>query len=78
MNEEFCFWSFTTWKTVLQEIGFQIRESSNNPAAGSRVYTNTWVRQNRYEGQVALTDVTGRPIDWPPTNMVLLAEKPSH
>lgn len=78
MNEEFCFWSFTTWKTVLQEIGFQIRESANNPAAGSRVYTNPWVSKNRYEAHVVLSDATGRPIDWPPTNMVVFAEKALH
>lgn len=78
MNEEFCFWSFSKWKSALSEIGFQILESSNNPAAGSRVYTNAWVMQNRYEGHVALSDATGHPVDWPPTNMVLLAEKALH
>jgi SAM-dependent methyltransferase len=78
MNEEFCFWSFSKWKAVLSEIGFQILESSNNPATGSRVYTNPWVSKHRYEVHVALSAATGRPIDWPPTNMVLLAEKALH
>lgn len=75
MKEEFCFWCFSQWKAVLSEIGFQVRESSNNPAEGSRVYTNPWVSKNRYEGQVALGDTAGLPIAWPPTNMVLFAEK---
>lgn len=75
MNEEFCFWGFSKWKAVLREIGFQICEAANNFAAGSRAYTNPWVRENRYEGQVALSNAAGQPIDWPPTNMVLLAEK---
>lgn len=78
MNEEFCFWSFSKWKSALSEIGFQILESSNNPAAGSRTYTNPWVSKNRYEGHVALSDATGHPVDWPPTNMVLFTEKASH
>lgn len=76
MNEEFCFWSFSKWKAVLREIGFQIRESSDNPAEGKRVYTNPWVSKNRYEGHVALGDIAGLPLAWPPTNMVLFAEKP--
>jgi SAM-dependent methyltransferase len=76
MNEEFCFWSFSKWKTVLGEIGFQIRESSDNRAEGSRVYTNSWITQHRYESRVSLLDQSGHPVPWPPTNLVLVAQKP--
>jgi hypothetical protein len=75
LNEEFCFWSFTRWKSVLGELGFHIHENPNKPGAGSRVYTNPWVVQNRYEGHVSLLDTKGHPLPWPPTNMVLVAEK---
>jgi len=76
MNEEFCFWNFSKWKQVLAEIGFQIVENPNNPAEGSRVYTNPWIVQNRYENCVELFDKAGAPRPWPPTNMVLIAERP--
>ncbi len=76
MNEEFCFWSFTQWKAVLGEIGFRVLENSNDAPAGSRAYVNSWIVQHRYEGHVRLFDVAGAEIPWPPTNMVLVAEKP--
>lgn len=76
MNEEFCFWSFTQWKQVLAEIGFHVIENPNQPAQGSRVYTNPWIVENRYEGHAQLFTPGGSPLPWPPTNMVLVAEKP--
>jgi SAM-dependent methyltransferase len=76
MNEEFCFWSFIHWKQVLSETGFQILENPNQPEKGSRVYTNPWIVKNRYEGHVQLSSVGGGSLPWPPTNMVLVAERP--
>ncbi len=76
MNEEFCFWSFSQWKSVLSEIGFEVCENPNRPAAGARVYTNAWITQNRHEGRVNLIDLNSRPLPWPPTNMVLVVQKP--
>ncbi|HWI57509.1 MAG TPA: methyltransferase [Bacillota bacterium] len=78
MNEEFCFWSATQWKQVLLETGFHILENPNQPEQGSRVYANPWIVQNRYEGHVQLFSVGGSPLPWPPTNMVMVAEKPGH
>ncbi|HLP78940.1 MAG TPA: hypothetical protein VK327_18725, partial [Candidatus Paceibacterota bacterium] len=75
MNEEFCFWSFTQWKGVLGETGFRVLENSNDASAGSRAYINPWIVQHRYEGHVKLFDVGGAEVPWPPTNMVLVAEK---
>ena len=75
MNEEFCFWSFSQWKRVLFETGFEIQENSNDPAKGSRVYTNTWIARNRYEEHVGLSNPAGAKLPWPLTNMVLIAER---
>jgi hypothetical protein len=75
LQEEFCFWSFTRWKEVLSETGFRIVENPNQPERGSRVYTNPWILKNRYEGHAQLFSVGGAPLSWPPTNMVLVAEK---
>lgn len=77
MHEEFCFWSFTRWKEVLTEIGFQVVESFSSPAQGSRVYCNPWTVENRYRGKVELlsAEPPNRFLEFPPTNMVLVAEK---
>jgi SAM-dependent methyltransferase len=75
LNEEFCFWSFSRWKQVLSETGFRVLENPNQPDQGSRAYTNPWIVQNRYQGHVELFSANGTPLPWPPTNMVLVAEK---
>jgi SAM-dependent methyltransferase len=76
MNEEFCFWGFTQWKRALSEAGFHVLENPNHPESGSRSFVNPWSVQNRYEGHVKLCTPSGSPLAWPPTNMVLVAEKP--
>lgn len=80
MNEEFCFWSYVRWCAVLGEIGFRLLEAGPQTPAGSRVYTNPWIVEHRYRGRVRLVrpDAPDRAIDFPPTNMVLVAEKPLH
>ena len=78
MNEEFCFWNFLKWKQSLTEIGFQVYENPNNPAEGSRVYTNPWIVEHRHAGHAEIMDLQGQILPWPPTNMVLVAEKPIH
>jgi SAM-dependent methyltransferase len=75
LNEEFCFWSFSQWKQALSETGFRVLENPNQPDQGSRAYLNPWIVQNRYEGHAQLLSVGGSPLPWPPTNMVLVAEK---
>jgi SAM-dependent methyltransferase len=76
MNEEFCFWNFTQWKMVLGEIGFKVLENASDISGGSRAYVNPWIAQHRYTNQVKLRDPTGAELPWPPTNLVLVAEKP--
>jgi len=78
MNEEFCFWSFSKWKQVLEKTGFQIQENRHDPAEGSRAYTNPWIVEHRHAGHVAMLSPDGQTIEWPPTNMVLVATKPMH
>jgi SAM-dependent methyltransferase len=36
---------------------------------------NPWIVQNRFEGQVELRDADGTPLDFPPTNFLIVAEK---
>ena len=75
MNEEFCFWSFSRWKQVLAETGFHVQENPNQPGQASRAYTNPWIIDQRYRAKVELLDLNESPLPWPPTNMVLVAEK---
>jgi hypothetical protein len=71
MHETFCFWSFNEWKQNLQAAGFTILPESN-------AYTNPWIVENRLKGKVELfekTDSGLSQINYPVTNMILLAEK---
>jgi SAM-dependent methyltransferase len=76
LNEEFCFWSFSQWKSARADTGFQVLENVNDRASGSRAYVNPWIVENRYEGRAAILHADGTKMPWPPTNMVLVAEKP--
>ena len=79
MFEEFAFWGFSQWKTALQMAGFHVIENPNEPQTGSRVYTNPWIVENRWQGKVALYEMGGNgrllPLPYPPTNIVLVGEK---
>lgn len=79
MNEEFCFWSFSQWQAVLRETGFRVIDAGPGVSGGSRVYTNPWIVENRYRSHAQLIrpNAMGAERDYPPTNMVLVAEKPA-
>lgn len=68
MHETFCFWDFNDWKKHLEADGFTI-------ANGSQPYTNQWIVKNRFVGKVSLFDLNSSPIDYPVTNMMMVAEK---
>lgn len=71
MHETFCFWDFGEWKAILEQAGFKI-------SAESRGYTNEWIVENRLKGKVELLVMTAsgpHKIDYPVTNMILVAEK---
>lgn len=68
MHETFCFWDLDDWEKQLKEIGFKLR-------ASSRTFTNEWIVENRYQGKVEILDSEGNKLEYPPTNMVLIAEK---
>ena len=79
LNEEFAFFSFSDWKKFLMERGFKIVENPNQPIQSSRIYTNEWIVDNRYKNKTELFIKNGKklvPLEYPPTNVVLIAEKP--
>jgi SAM-dependent methyltransferase len=87
MFEEFAFWGFGQWKAALQTAGFHVIENPNEPETGSRVYTNPWIVENRWQGKVALYEMGQNGhfdklsakrlalLPYPPTNIVLVGEK---
>jgi SAM-dependent methyltransferase len=73
MHEEFGFYSFSQWESLLQEIGYRI-------VPGSKPFTNQYIIENHYKsrGQLfTLTDQVLVPEPYPYTNMILAGEKPS-
>lgn len=68
MHERFCFWSLSDWKQTLEAYGFQVKEAS-------QAYTNPWIAANRFEHKVQLFDLKMNPLEYPPTNVLLLATK---
>lgn len=78
LNEEFAYWSFSEWKDILNEIGFDILENPNDLKLGSREYTNPWIVENRWVNKVEFfrkKDDGLELMPFPATNMVLVAEK---
>lgn len=71
MHETFCFWSFSEWCAAVERAGFVVQP-------GSHAFANPWIVANRLEGKAKLFRMVGAtltPIDWPVTNMLLVAEK---
>jgi hypothetical protein len=68
MHERFCFWTFGDWQEALKEAGFRL-------LGGSAAYTSSWIVENRLRGRIELFDENGKPIDFPPTHILLVAAR---
>jgi hypothetical protein len=71
MHETFCFWSFSEWKQNIELAGFTV-------VPESKAFTNPWIVENRLKGKAELFERTQhglQAMDYPVTNMILLAEK---
>jgi hypothetical protein len=68
MHETFCFWDFPQWMAAVQGAGFRVLEASTD-------YVNPWIVDNRYRNRVELYDESLQPLEYPVTNMVLVAVK---
>jgi hypothetical protein len=68
MHETFCFWDFPEWLSAVQNAGFRVVEGSND-------YANPWIIENRYRNKVELYDEAMQPLEYPATNMILVAIK---
>jgi hypothetical protein len=67
MNEEFCHLNTSSWQKVLQENNFKI--------VTLNAYKNEWIEENRLKDRIVLLDLDQKVIDFPNTNIVIVAEK---
>jgi SAM-dependent methyltransferase len=68
-REQFCGLSFAEWSELLTEVGFEL-----DPA--SAPIRNDWIIENRIAPVASLTDLDGRPLDWPVTHLLAVARRP--
>jgi hypothetical protein len=68
MHETFCFWDFPDWLSAVQRAGFRVLDASTD-------YRNPWIIENRYRNKVELYDEGLQPLEYPVTNMILVAVK---
>lgn len=67
MNEEFCHLNSVSWSKILEENNFKIVKI--------HAYKNTWIEENRLKGKIILLDENRNVVDFPNTNIVIVAEK---
>ncbi|MDJ1502970.1 transferase [Xanthocytophaga agilis] len=71
MHEKFCFWTYADWEKEMSKAGFSILPQSH-------AYQNDWIVKNRFTGKAELFSKTTdglKPLDFPVTHMLFLAEK---
>jgi len=68
VHEEYGTFTPDEWRVELEHAGLVPRTI--------HAYVNPWIAEHRYAGSVALTDDEGRALSWPPTNVVVVGQKP--
>jgi len=68
-HERFCGLEFADWKALLADVGFEV-----DPA--SRASRNDWIVEHRLRPVASLSAVDGAPLDWPNTQVLLVARRP--
>jgi hypothetical protein len=68
-HEQFCGLEFGGWKALLADAGFEID-------AASHTSRNDWIVDHRLAPVASLTDLQGRPLDWPVTHVLTVARRP--
>ena len=66
VHEEYGVFTVDEWRAALGRNFFQVRTITT--------YVNQWIRQNRYQGRVRVTELDGTSF-WPATNAVIIGER---
>lgn len=67
VQEEFCHLNANSWRTYLEGCNFKVVTITE--------YRSDWIVKNRFEGQVELYTEGGERVEYPNTNIVIVAEK---
>ena len=68
-HEQFCALDWHGWTELVQRSGFEVD-------ARSGPWRNEWMVGNRLAPVARLTDLSGTPIEWPVTHLLLVAARP--
>ncbi|MEV4414278.1 class I SAM-dependent methyltransferase [Catellatospora sp. NPDC049609] len=68
-GEQFCGMAYADWTELLADTGWEIDTAS-------RAVRNDWIVDNRIAPVASLTDLDGRPLDWPVTHVLSVARRP--
>ena len=66
VHEEYGVFTVDEWRAALGRNFFEVRTI--------KTYVNEWIRQNRYQGHVKVTELNGTSF-WPATNAVIIGER---
>jgi SAM-dependent methyltransferase/nicotinamide mononucleotide adenylyltransferase len=66
VHEEYGVFTVDEWRAALARNFFSVRTITT--------YVNEWIRQNRYQGHVKVTELNGTSF-WPATNAVIIGER---
>ncbi|MCU1281817.1 MAG: Methyltransferase type 12 [bacterium] len=66
VHEEYGVFTVDEWRAALARNFFDVRTI--------KTYVNEWIRQNRYEGHVKVTELNGTSF-WPATNAVIIGQR---
>lgn len=67
VKEEYCYFTQAGFEDCFASLGMRVLASTP--------ISNPWIVRNRFEGRIALTDLSGRRLPWPATNTLVVGEK---
>lgn len=67
VQEEFCHLNASSWRACLEGCNFKVVTIAE--------YRSDWIVKNRFEGQIELCTEEGERVEYPNTNIVIVAEK---
>jgi SAM-dependent methyltransferase len=67
VKEEYTYFTQARFEAVFAALGLRVLASSP--------IRNPWIVRHRFDGKVAMHDLEGRPLEHPPTNIVVVGER---